>query len=211
MAKLKPNGVLRKDYLFCDVEASSLWTTAPFGVDVPSYPVEFGFANDGLESWAVLVRPHETWLEGGWDTTSEGIHGISRERLFDEGLPVGEVVERIDAAVRGLRGVFSDCMDWDNYWLRTLYKAVGRKAPFAMHDENQAVGDHLRLTEETVGGVLKRVAQAQELAEQRWPHPHRAALDAVRMAAGFRLAVDDAFFAVVAEAQAYGPSGAAEA
>ena len=191
---LRPGSSLRPDFLFLDIEASSLVGKMVVGGNVFSHPIEIGWSDDALNSSSFLIRPHETWTEYAWSRQSEEIHGISRETLFSEGVPVAEACDRFVAACLGKRLVMSDAPAWDNAWLQVLFHAAGRSLPFKLVDETDAVAHQLPRIGKTHDEIIRRYGEASTVAERLWPHPHRAADDAVRMAARFRLAVDEDFY-----------------
>ena len=113
--------------LFMDFEASGLDTRQ-------SYPIEVAWSNaDGsIESY--LIRPEPGWTY--WDNLAEvEIHGISREQLFDEGLPVEWVVGRMRGKLKG-QAVYVDGGEMDAFWCHRLfdYKGFAVKLPFSLRD-----------------------------------------------------------------------------
>jgi hypothetical protein len=110
-----------------DLEAS--------GLGPSSFPVELGVAlperaPDGvwevtLRSW--LIRPERSWLEraDAWDPVAEQIHGLPLSRLQDEGLPLPQVVEEMDALLAG-RTVHADTgrHGSDAGWLTEIAEAL---------------------------------------------------------------------------------------
>jgi hypothetical protein len=112
-----------------DVEAS--------GFD--GYPIEVAVTDEagGVASW--LIRRHHRWATWEWSMEAEGIHGISRDLLEVEGLPVEvvarELTECIEACVVAGGGVFSDNSVYDGWmpsgWLWSLFEAAGVPPPAA--------------------------------------------------------------------------------
>lgn len=137
-----------------------------------SFPIEVGIADGGMaRSW--LIRPHDDWA--GWDWTPEAaaLHGLSRERIEQEGQPASVVLAELIAATQGRRIIADSLID--QYWLDTLAAAVGMPSPFHIHhvvtlfDEEQA--------------DEARVAAAVAFADGQGATRHRAAGDALWLSA----------------------------
>ena len=59
-----------------------------------SYPIEVGIARKGqARSW--LIRPHDDWAGWHWSAEAEALHGLSRDRVEREGLPVETVLAEL--------------------------------------------------------------------------------------------------------------------
>ena len=106
---------------FIDFEASSLDLIA-------SYPIEVGICMpDGeLHSW--LIQPHVLWLD--WSDSAEKIHGISRDTLKQEGVPLYEVAAALNRLLRGQ--VFCDAWTFDSFWLHRLFKTAKLRPEFQL-------------------------------------------------------------------------------
>ena len=106
---------------FIDFEASSLDLIA-------SYPIEVGICMpDGqLHSW--LIQPHVLWLD--WSESAERIHGISRDRLRQEGRPISEVANTLNDLLKGQ--VFCDAWTFDSFWLHRLFKTANIRPKFQL-------------------------------------------------------------------------------
>jgi hypothetical protein len=106
---------------FIDFEASSLDLIA-------SYPIEVGLClpDGGLHSW--LIRPHVLWHD--WSESAQAIHGISRDRLVEEGLSVSQVAHHLNELLRGQ--VFCDAWTFDSFWLHRLYRAANMRPSFQL-------------------------------------------------------------------------------
>ncbi len=64
------------------------------GLHFDSYPIEIAVLLEGhIHSW--LIRPEPNWTY--WSEDSEKLHGITREHLANNGLPVSEVVELLNS------------------------------------------------------------------------------------------------------------------
>lgn len=174
--------------LMVDVETSGLHEGA--------FPIEVGWSDDSLAGSSFLVRPAPTWTRAMWSTESEGVHGIAWEMLMDEGVPVAEAADRIDALGRGGVRLSSDSPGHDGPWLARIYAAVGRPMPFALIDDTEAVG-HALLRTHGRDSAVDRYHEAVDLAERAFERPHRAFPDARCNAAVLRMALDPAWMAVV--------------
>lgn len=133
-----------------------------------SFPIEVGVAGAGAaESW--LIRPHESWEGWDWTRQAEALHGLSLERIRDEGLPVEAVFEKLTAAVKGCRVVADSVID--QYWLQTLADTQAVVAPFAI--------DHVSLLLDEWGADEPRIAAAMAHADAQHTARHRAVADAL--------------------------------
>ncbi len=116
---------------FIDFEASSLDLIA-------SYPIEAGIClPDGeLHSW--LICPHVLWQD--WSESAERIHGISRDRLYNEGVQVVEVAHHLNELLPDR--VYCDAWTFDSFWLHRLYKAAGVQPRFELESVASLLDDH---------------------------------------------------------------------
>jgi hypothetical protein len=153
--------------LFVDCESS--------GLGRGSFPVEVGWADDGLASDSLLVL-HRPWLADGanWDPAAEALHGISRAEIGRAGRPPAEVAAALDRAARG-KVVLSDAPDCEEAWLDLLYAAAGRARPFPVEDARA-------LLEEAGARAGFPLADAVALADLAAPKVHRARPDALALA-----------------------------
>ena len=114
---------MKEDIAIIDIEAS--------GLHFDSYPIEVAVMIQGKsQSW--LIKPEASWQY--WCETAEGLHGISREILEDEGLPVSRVVNEFNAFLSTWNYpiLYSDALPWDTDWADTLYFAANEVRPFHM-------------------------------------------------------------------------------
>lgn len=112
--------------VFLDFEAS--------GLSDYSYPIEVAWSNrDGsIESY--LIKPEPDWTY--WDNLAEvEIHGITREQLFDEGLPVSWVIGRMRGRLKN-QAVYVDGGERDAFWCHRMfdYKGFAVKLPFRLRN-----------------------------------------------------------------------------
>jgi len=99
---------------FLDFEASSL--------SKQSFPVEVGWIFEDGRTRSCLIRPAPDWTD--WSTGAEAIHGISREQLEREGVPV-EIVARTMLETLSTHELYATAPSWDGKWLSVLLRAGG--------------------------------------------------------------------------------------
>jgi hypothetical protein len=158
---------------FLDIEAS--------GLQRGSYPIEFAWSDINLATQEFLVRPHLSWGLENWSVASERIHGISRQQLEADGIPVEDAAARLNAALAGMV-VVSDHPGPDTHWLTTLFELVEIEPEFEIgdwHELCQIEAAQQWLTQEEVTAI--EVATSSE-----FPRLHRARPDALYLAAVFR-------------------------
>ncbi len=186
-----PGPALRPGVVDLDVESSGLHAT--------SFPIEFGWCDDGLVGESFLVRPHPTWSRlVDWSFDSQEVHGISWEMLMDEGVSVIEAVERVIEATRG-RKVLSDAPELEERWTLRLFAAAGVPMRILYEPHIGEVGEML-CGAGPAETAMDRFAVAEEIAERAFPHVHRALGDAMGTAALRRFAMDPAYMEVVSKA-----------
>ena len=105
---------LVSDICIIDVEAS--------GLHIDSYPIEVAvFIHGETHSW--LIKPADEWVY--WSLEAEAIHGISRQLLNSKGLEVRIVANALNEVLEKTCSLlYSDAVQWDSEWLRTLYEHV---------------------------------------------------------------------------------------
>ncbi len=107
-----------------DLEASGLASA--------SYPIEIAWAcaetgrNDSF-----LINPESVPGWTYWDEFAEELHGIEPELLQQDGIDADEACRRLNKALKG-EEVISDAFDYDGFWLRRLYQAVGMQPSFRL-------------------------------------------------------------------------------
>ncbi len=144
--------------VFLDIEAS--------GFGAGSYPIEVGCALADGRTVCCLVRPAESWRH--WDASAESVHHISRDVLQQHGLPVQEVVTRLDEALHG-REVYSDAWGNDYAWLSRLYDEAERVPHFHLRSLRELLSE-----DEAARWHAVKQAVSEELRSTR----HRASNDA---------------------------------
>ena len=138
-----------------------------------SFPIEVAIADErgAMRSW--LIRPAPQWSDWTWTQEAETLHGLTRERLFDEGQPVEAVAQALRQFVQGRR-LFADSY-LDEGWMQTLMAAAAQAdAPRVEHIE--ALIDRLGVEDAQVG---RCIALVDQLGFAR----HRAGPDARWLAA----------------------------
>ena len=144
--------------IIIDIEAS--------GFGVGSYPIEVGVAMpDGtLYDWLIEPAPH--WTH--WQTEAESIHGISREMLLQEGLPMADVANELNELLHN-ETAFSDGWGVDRAWLALLFHDAGIYQGFKI-DSVYALLNEVQLDS---WGEYR-----QAVLDDSGHVPHRAGIDA---------------------------------
>jgi hypothetical protein len=107
--------------IIIDIEAS--------GFGSGSYPIEIGVINELGQRYCSLIKPLPQWVT--WDESAFKAHGISRIHLETQGQPALAVAKELNELLHDKR-VFSDGWVADQYWLNTLYQAVGLWPSFTL-------------------------------------------------------------------------------
>lgn len=107
--------------VFIDFEASSLDL-------ISSYPIEVGIClgREGVRSW--LIKPAPIWRD--WSEEAQRIHGLTRERLFEEGRSVVDVALALNECIPEV--CYSDAWTFDSFWLYRLFRIAGIKPRFQL-------------------------------------------------------------------------------
>lgn len=137
-----------------------------------SFPIEVGMA-DGVLSRSWLIRPHDSWADWDWTAEAEALHGLSRDRIAREGLPVEVVLAELTDAMQGRRIVADSVID--QYWLDTLATAAGAPSPFKI--------EHVATLIDEQGADAVQVGAAVAFADGQAMMRHRAASDALWLSA----------------------------
>ncbi len=144
---------------FIDFEASSLDLLS-------SYPIEVGIClpDGSTKSW--LIKPHVLWKD--WSEKAARIHGISKEKLQNEGYEVSEVVTALNESVTGT--LYCDAWAFDSFWLHRLYKAGKCEPSFQLDSITSILNTHqIDQWQDVREGVIKQLNLVR----------HRAANDAL--------------------------------
>ncbi len=158
LATLQVNGRVDTPIIL-DIEAS--------GFGAGSYPIEVGVAlpDGSLHAW--LIRPLGDWTH--WKESAEQIHGISRERLQNEGLSLIQVASELNELLGG-KTVYSDGWGVDRSWLARLFYEAGVLQRFKLDSI------YTLLSEEQLEKWQKT---REEVLNETGMVPHRAGTDAL--------------------------------
>lgn len=153
-----------------DIEASAL--------GYRSYPIEVGLAliqgSQPIRSWSSLIQPTSMWMDvGNWSSASAEVHGIPFDLLLEEGKPVREICDWLNAALANTV-VLTDAPDHDQSWLATLFNAADSGQAFSLRDYDALAGT---LTAEQLGRHTRILDRDRA--------PHRAGEDALRLASAY--------------------------
>lgn len=157
--------------VFLDFEASSL--------SKHSYPIEIAWVFEDGRSRSFLIRPHPGWTD--WSDDAEKIHGITRERLQQEGSNV-ELVAR--EAVSELSGndLYATSPSWDGKWLSALLRGGGmpRHTLRLRKSDDLFVEAASTVLEGLIGEIDVTALVADVIAQSEPSNPvHRALPDAL--------------------------------
>jgi hypothetical protein len=141
-----------------DVEASG------FGRN--SYPIEVGFVLPNGHSYCSLIKPEDHWTH--WDEQAAGMHHIRRELLFERGLPVATVAQKLNTDLRG-QTVYSDGWANDYSWLGALFDAADLNPSFRLENLRKLLTE----SEADRWHMVKA-----EISNERGAQRHRASSDA---------------------------------
>jgi hypothetical protein len=160
--------------VFLDFEASSL--------SRQSYPIEVAWVFQDGRSESHLIAPAPGWED--WSETAEGIHGISRDLLLNEGEPHDAVANRMVEALGG-HDLFASAPSWDGKWMSYLLRTSG------LPRHTLKLRDTVEALRETATEILKPILSAARLdvevhaiearitAAKSGPPAHRALADAI--------------------------------
>lgn len=166
------------DIVFLDFEASSLGKEG--------YPIEVAWVFASGEEESHLIRPAASWTD--WDAKAGRIHGISREQLRTEGVPIEDVAQRMVSVLTG-RQLYATAPSWDGKWLSKLLRAAGiPRHALRLEDTEMA---HRRIVRDVLRDaqvpldlyrtlMQEILAQARHVNVERGPAAHRALADAQR-------------------------------
>jgi hypothetical protein len=98
---------------FIDFEASSLDL-------ICSYPIEVGICLPGGVTHSWLLKPAPLWQD--WCEKAAKIHGISQQRIQQEGVNIVDVAHALNEIVPGK--AICDALTYDSFWLYRLFKAA---------------------------------------------------------------------------------------
>lgn len=154
---------------FIDFEAS--------GLGAKTWPIEVGWAFEDGAGDSFLISPAPEWSMDEWDPRAERLHGISPKMLSDLGVNASLACDRLTKALGGCE-VYSDAPDWDWFWLMRLFDVASRKSPIRLKDFTSLMP---AMDADQKAALIAR-------ADKEAPRRHRAAEDALHLAALHRLA-----------------------
>ncbi len=93
-----------------DIEAS--------GFGAHSYPIEIGLVTEERKRYCRLIKPLPEWTH--WSEEAEGLHGISRRLLLQNGVPAQQVCTELNQMLTG-KTIYSDGWVVDQPWLIRLF------------------------------------------------------------------------------------------
>ncbi|NTF17044.1 hypothetical protein G6L37_01200 [Agrobacterium rubi] len=160
-----------------DVEASSLHKG--------SHPIEVASCGLDMVPEAMLIRPLDHWDD--WSVASQAVHNITQEMLRRDGIDAKLVALRVNALLAG-NFVFSDAPEFDGNWFMRLFVDVDVKPMFRIQDYDALFLPCRKIAATFMGP--QRLAALTRKVDLVYLHTHRAADDALRMAAGVRVLVD---------------------
>ena len=174
-----------------DFESSSL------NEDV-SYPIELGWAvfdllnPAGAEVQSHLIRPEADWTD--WSPEAEALHGISRDQLFDEGIPPARLWQKLSRSLVDVRFFFfGDAADL--FWMRRLLDVVGVDHHFTQDEALATKLFMVRDADELLGwacnGDPRKAAIAVEQANATHPCCHRAEPDVLNRLEAIKILVPE--------------------
>ena len=156
--------------IILDIEAS--------GFGPGSYPIEIGVALSDGRLLARLIKPLDHWTH--WQASAEEVHGISRERLMDEGVEPRELAMELNSLLAN-HTVYTDGWGVDRSWLALLFyeshvlQRFRLESIYSLLSEEQL--DHWADYRERVLGLTGMV-------------PHRAGTDALIVQDTYLYAMD---------------------
>lgn len=106
--------------LVMDVESSGS------EADKGSFPVSIGVAGPEGRSWGRIICPLEYWTH--WDDAAEELHGLSRDKLIDDGHDPFLVCRSMNLEFKG-QTLLIDAVS-DKRWVDKLFNDVGVQRAF---------------------------------------------------------------------------------
>lgn len=151
---------------FLDFEASSL--------SPDSYPIEVAWSNEDDSIECYLIQPKSEWTD--WDEYAEHeIHGIRREQLFDEGIPVESVISKMSEKLAN-KIVHVDGFFFDIFWCQRLFSSNGylERIPFELKPFENLLSTYFKHSSRSLS---EEIGSVEEQLRIIYPTKHRAADD----------------------------------
>lgn len=160
-----------------DVEASSLHRG--------SYPIEVAVCGLDMMPESMLIKPMDHWDD--WSVASQAVHNITPEMLQREGVEARLVSLRVNALLQG-NFTFSDAPEFDGNWYMRLFADTDVKPMFRIQHYDALLLPCRKIASTFMGP--RRIADLTRKIDLVYLHTHRAGDDALKMAAGLRVLVD---------------------
>ena len=97
------------------------------GLHTGSLPIEVAYSlPDGVKSFFINI--FEDKPDAYWDEVAEGIHGISKDKIQEEGISPREAIKTILEDLSG-KQVFSDAPYYEGMWMGNLFNLCDEKSP----------------------------------------------------------------------------------
>lgn len=174
---------LNYELLLIDFEASSL--------NPDSYPIEVAWSNQDGTRESHLINPYSVKEWRDWSKSAQEVHGLSRNRLAQEGRPALWIAERMNKLLKG-KVLLTNCFEYDLDWCEKLFMAAGKDMQFKLGDVWPIFVFHLHF-EPSIEQVMmnqpvtrEQVKQElQKISARAWRqvdgHRHRAGVDVQQM------------------------------
>ena len=168
-----------KQPLFIDFEASSLNSN--------SYPIEVAWSLEDGSIESHLINPYAIKEWRDWDPVAQSIHGLSKQRLWQEGKDPKWLAQRMNEVLAD-KVLLTNAYEFDLDWCETLFKAADEYMYFNLGDAWSVMGKQLlsdssvenRLLDQTVSSQ-KLYDELTEISKQAWRNvegeQHRASVD----------------------------------
>ena len=167
---------------FMDFEASSL--------SFKSYPIEIAWnIGDRIETHLISPGGVAEWTE--WDAAAEKLHGISRQKLLDEGETPQTICRRLNEQLAGQQA-YTDSPRFDGMWLGRLFSACEVEEPlFSIRHIDELLLGMLSPQEPTKRSAVLQLESLKMEARRQKPKQHRAQWDVEFLMQLWRLAVKE--------------------
>ena len=161
------SGIISEYPIVLDIEAS--------GFGSGSYPIEVGLALGDGRLLARLIKPLDHWTH--WQESAEQVHGISRRRLFEEGVDPRELAIELNSLLEN-QMVYTDGWGVDRSWLALLFHEAGviqrfkLESIYTLLSEEQLDdwSDHRDQVLERTGMVLHRAGTDALIVQDTYLH-----------------------------------------
>ena len=110
------------------------------GLESDSYPIQVAW-NIGDTVHAHFINPDFVPEWQGWSVVSEGVHGLSREFLRENGETPEAVAKYMNESLGG-RVVYSDAVPYDRNWCERLFDASAIEMSFSFADFWMELANH---------------------------------------------------------------------